>query len=91
MSTPLRQLASLLFSAMFAGAISLMAASVQAQAFPAKPVRLIVPYAPGGSADIAARLVAEDWGKALGQSIFIENKAGASGNIGVDRGTHGHP
>ena len=84
MSTPLRQLASLLFSAMFAGAISLMAASVQAQAFPAKPVRLIVPYAPGGSADIAARLVAEDWGKALGQSIFIENKAGASGNIGVD-------
>ncbi|MEO6292743.1 MAG: tripartite tricarboxylate transporter substrate binding protein [Burkholderiaceae bacterium] len=84
MSTTPRQLASLLFSAMFAGAISLMAASVQAQAFPAKPVKLIVPYAPGGSADIAARLVAEDWGKALGQSIFIENKAGASGNIGID-------
>jgi len=53
-------------------------------AFPQKPVKLVVPYAPGGSADIAARFIAEDWGKALGQSIIIENKGGAGGNIGVD-------
>ncbi|QIL74267.1 tripartite tricarboxylate transporter substrate binding protein (plasmid) [Diaphorobacter sp. HDW4B] len=53
-------------------------------AYPQKPVKLIVPYAPGGSADIAARLVSEEWGKALGQSLVIENKGGAGGNLGVD-------
>ncbi len=43
-----------------------------------------MPYAPGGSADIAARLVADEWAKALGGTIVIENKGGAGGNIGVD-------
>ena len=55
-----------------------------AQNFPERPVKLVVPYAPGGSADITARLVSDEWGKALGQSLVIENKAGAGGNIGVD-------
>lgn len=54
-------------------------------AFPNKPIKLVVPYAPGGSADIAARLVADEWGKALGNSMFIENKGGAGGNLGVDQ------
>lgn len=53
-------------------------------AYPERPVKLVVPYAPGGSADIAARLIADEWAKALGGSIFIDNKAGAGGNIGVD-------
>lgn len=53
--------------------------------FPSKPIKLVVPYAPGGSADIAARLVADEWGKALGNSMFIENKGGAGGNLGVDQ------
>ncbi len=55
-----------------------------AQAYPAKAVKLVVPYAPGGSADIAARLITDEWAKALGGSLFIENKGGAGGNIGVD-------
>ena len=54
------------------------------QAYPARAVKRVVPYAPGGSADIAARLVADEWGKALGGTLFIENKGGAGGNIGVD-------
>jgi tripartite-type tricarboxylate transporter receptor subunit TctC len=59
-------------------------AQAQAGSYPAKAIKLVVPYAPGGSADIAARLVTDEWGKALGGSLFIENKGGAGGNIGVD-------
>lgn len=55
-----------------------------AQTYPERPVKLVVPYAPGGSADIVGRLIADEWGKALGKSMFIENKAGAGGNLGVD-------
>ncbi len=61
-----------------------LGATAAAQGFPERPIRLVVPYAPGGSADIAARMVADEWGKALGKTVFIENKAGAGGNIGVD-------
>lgn len=55
-----------------------------AQGYPERAIKLVVPYAPGGSADIAARLIADDWGKLLGKTVFIENKGGAGGNIGVD-------
>ncbi|ALD92385.1 tricarboxylate binding receptor [Cupriavidus gilardii CR3] len=60
------------------------AAGAYAQNYPERPIKLVVPYAPGGSADIAARLVADEWAKALGGTIVIENKGGAGGNIGVD-------
>jgi len=55
-----------------------------AQGYPERPVKLVVPYAPGGSADIVARLLADEWGRQLGQPLVIENKAGAGGNLGVD-------
>lgn len=57
-----------------------LAAPVSGQGFPDKPVRLVVPYAPGGSADVAARLISDEWGKRLGQPV-VDN---ASGNLGMD-------
>ncbi|EHK64487.1 tripartite tricarboxylate transporter substrate binding protein [Achromobacter arsenitoxydans] len=54
-----------------------------AGAFPERAVTLVVPFAPGGSVDIAARLISDAWGRALGQSVIVENRAGASGNIGM--------
>jgi len=65
--------------------MSAMGTSALAQDYPIKPIRLIVPASPGGTTDIAARMIAEPLGKALGQSVVVENKPGAAGKIAAQQ------
>jgi tripartite-type tricarboxylate transporter receptor subunit TctC len=58
-------------------------ASAQA-GWPSKPIRLVVPYPPGGSSDIIARAISQPLSEALKQSVIVDNKAGANGNLGAD-------
>src|SRR5256712_9530853 len=61
-----------------------ISASAQAQVYPAKPIRMIVAYPPGGGTDIVGRMLAQKLGEPLGQSVLVKNRGGASGNIGTE-------
>ncbi len=75
-----------LLSCAAAGAAVVFAGSAYAQSnYPSRPIRLIVPFAAGGSTDLSARLVAEFAGRELGQTIVVENKGGAGGAVGMEQ------
>lgn len=67
-----------------AGLIALAAPYAAAQQYPSKPVRIIVPFAPGGGSDFTARLMAQKLTERYGQSFIVENRAGAGGNLGAE-------
>jgi tripartite-type tricarboxylate transporter receptor subunit TctC len=68
-----------------------LAAPGAAQTYPSHPIKLIAPFPPGGSVDITARLIAEPLARELGTRLVIENRTGASGNIGMDAAARAAP
>ena len=72
-------------------AASLFGASAQAQGFPTKPIRLVVPFPAGGATDIFARAVSQRLGEKLGTTIVVDNKPGAGGTIGSDIAAKAQP
>lgn len=74
----------LLFAVLAAAQLAWMPSAVMAQAWPAKPVRIVVAFAPGGSLDFVSRNVAERLSQELGQTFVVENRAGANGNLAAE-------
>jgi tripartite-type tricarboxylate transporter receptor subunit TctC len=76
-----------------AGSVALLATpgTVRAQAYPARPVRMIVPFGPGGNADVFGRIIAQKLSEEFGEQFYVENVSGAGGNIGVGRAAQAAP
>src|ERR1700730_1767697 len=65
--------------------------AVTAQSYPTKPIRFIVPFPAGGSTDVGARVIAEHLSRTFGQQVYVENKSGANGIIGVEAAAKSPP
>ena len=73
----------LLLACAFATAAAALMPAAHAQGYPRQPIRLIVPFAPGGAVDQTARIIGNTLGEKLGQTLVIDNKPGASGSLGA--------
>src|SRR5882672_593919 len=88
MKLPRRQFLQL---AGIAAGLPALARRASAQTYPARAVRIIVPYGPGGPTDVFARLIAQKLSEHTGKQFFVENVGGAGGNIGMGRGAKAAP
>ena len=70
--------------ALAATGFALVSPAIAQDDYPARPVKIVVPFAPGGSTDVVARILADKLGAELKQSFIVDNRAGAAGNIGAD-------
>ena len=66
------------------GWLAVSMGALQAQPFPNKPIRIVVPFAPGGNVDVTARVISAAMTKQMNQTVFVENKTGAGGKIGAE-------
>jgi tripartite-type tricarboxylate transporter receptor subunit TctC len=71
--------------------LAIASSAAQAQQWPNRPIQAIVPFAAGGSTDVAARLVGQHLARVLGQQVVVENKAGANGNLGIELASKAAP
>ncbi len=77
--------ATILSSALSGLATAIVVVTAQAQSYPTQPITIVAPFPPGGSVDITSRIIAEPLAKTLGGSVVVENRSGASGNIGMEQ------
>src|SRR6476646_4666902 len=66
-----------------AGSCIALAGIASAEEFPTRPLRIIVPFAPGGASDVVGRILAQKLGESMGQTVVVDNRAGAGANIGI--------
>ena len=88
MKLPRRQF---LYMTMGAAALRTVSRVANAQTYPGRPVRMIIPYAPGGPTDIFGRLIAQKLSDHLGRQFYVENIGGAGGNIGMSQAAKAVP
>lgn len=74
-----------------AGVLTLVAGGIAAQPYPVKPMRIIVPFPPGGATDIQGRYIAQKLGETFGQQVVVDNRPGANGTLGLDLGAKAAP
>ena len=75
----------------YAFALAVIAAQALAQTYPSKPIRIVVPYGPGGLTDVVARLYSEQLRQSFSRGVFVENKPGASGIIAIEEMARARP
>src|SRR5215212_1565483 len=74
-----------------AAVAAVVSATLHAQSFPARPIRLVVPFAPGGANDVLGRIFAQRMSESLGQNVIVDNRGGGGGNIGTELVAHAPP